>query len=126
MSLLSDRIVSVCPGGDLNFTCTTNLTFIEWTVAIYNSTSQSTVSRTRLLSSTGQFDPLLNIIPANRTFIIARKSSEPFVTALSVQGVAADLNGTTVNCTDIGRSSQAESSTSVTAIHVIGRETGTL
>ena len=123
MTLAPDGIVSVCPGGSLTFTCTTNRTFIQWTVTIYNSTSELRISRTRLLSRTAQFDPVLNITRANRTFSIARTSNEPFTSTLSVQHVAADLNQTMINCTDFG-SSISEMSTSVTTIHVIGRKIG--
>ena len=124
VTLAPDGRVSVCPEENLDFTCTTNRTFIEWTVAIYDSTSESRISRSKLLSHTAQFDPVLNIIQANRTFNITRISSEPFISVLSVQSIAADLNGTTINCMDIGRSSIDESSSSVATIHVIRRQIG--
>ena len=50
-------------------------------------------------------------------------STHDLVSILSLVNVSADLNGTRVNCTDIGNSF-AETSTSIATVHAIKTGTG--
>jgi hypothetical protein len=56
-------------------------------------------------------------------FISIVSNVDPFTSVLSVINVTADLNGTIVQCEDIGIS-VAESRTSMTFVHVIQTDIG--
>jgi hypothetical protein len=90
--------------------------FIEWNVTVQLPDSGVRVSRTRLLSSTGQ-GPLLLVVDMI-LFVIMRTSTIEGLTSTLSANVTTDLNGTDIQCSDIG-ASRDETSTSVATIHVI-------
>ena len=111
-------VVSICMGQQLIFTCSTDRAFIEWNVTILQSGVRS--SRTRLvLTETRTTTPLtVNMMTFNITRI-SSIGSLPLISTLVVDNITDDgLNGTEVNCTDIG-SSLAHTSSSVTFVHII-------
>ena len=111
-------VVSICMGEQITFTCSTDRAFIEWNVTVLQSGMRS--SRTRLvLPETHTPTPLrINTL----TFNIARISpigSLPLISTLVVANATSErLNGTEVNCTDIGNS-LAHTSSSVAFVHII-------
>ena len=122
----------LCPGEELTITCGTNDTnFLEWNLTF--SISGMTESRTRLVSSIGQFET--SSIPANDQnmmtifhFLITRRSdsgSIPLISTLSVSNVTANnyLNGTEVHCIE-SYNSTVELDRFVTTIHVFKLEHG--
>ena len=114
----------VCPGAALVITCSTDRNFLNWSVTIPPSASESeqAVTRNRLISSSSQ--TIFPLIISTKTFNISIVSTmDRFTSALSVINVTADLNGTLVQCTDIG-SSIAESDTSMTVVHIIRTNIG--
>ena len=102
-----------CPGEQLAFVCSTNRNFIEWNITLFLSGGQST-SRTRLVPSVG---PIETLVVDTMSFHIIRNESLSLTSILTIASVTTDLNGTRVNCTDIG-SSLAETSTSVSIIKI--------
>ena len=118
-------VALVCPGAPLAITCSTDRSFLNWSVTIPPSASESgqAVTRSRLFSSSTQtVGPLM---VDTKVFNISTTSTvDQFTSVLSVTNVTADLNGTIVHCTDIG-SSLAESSTSMTMVHIIRTDIGT-
>ena len=109
--------VSVCPGGQLSFRCSTNLSFLEWNVTVVQS--GIFLSEKLIVTSISLFD--LPFIVTPHSFNVIRNSADgsyPLIATLTVDNVVAGLNGTRVNCTEIG-SSLAETSTSVATIHII-------
>ena len=107
-------VALVCPGEQLTFVCSTNRSFVQWNVTVFRS-GQS-ISRTRLVPSVGApftSSVVVDMVP----FHITRVGSLPLTTTLTITNVSTDLNGTRVNCTDIG-SSLAETSTSVSIIEI--------
>ena len=104
--------VFVCPGSRLSLRCSTNLDILEW-----NITVGMLPSRRQLVTDVSRFD--LPLMISSHSFNIARDSadrSKPIVSTLTTSAVTSDLNGTTINCTDVGG---ADSSTLIATINVI-------
>ena len=114
-------VARVCPGGDLAITCSTDRSFLEWNITP-SFTIPGQPYRTRLVvaSSSQDLEPLvLNMISFDFSHSTHNNgSSVSLVSVLSVTSVPDILNGTRVNCTDIG-ASLAETSTSTVTVHVI-------
>ena len=116
----------VCPGAQLDVTCSTDRDFLRWTVTIPPSASDSGegVSRSRLFSPTTQvFKPLWVEMKQFNISITSRV--DPFSSVLSYTNATADLNGTVINCSSY---SPAESDSSMVIVHItpadLGRFTG--
>lgn len=110
----------VCQGGQLTLLCSTNRSFIEWNVTVSMNDS-----KTRLISSST--DIVAPLILHQNLFNISVNNdhrSSILLSALMVESVTVDLNGTIIRCTDVG-SSLSETSSSATIIHVIGAGSGT-
>ena len=104
--------VSVCPGSQLSLRCSTHLDILEW-----NITVGMLPSRRQLVTDISRFD--LPLMISSHSFNIARDSadrSKPIISTLTTSAVTSDLNGTTINCTDVGG---ADSSTLIATINVI-------
>jgi hypothetical protein len=104
--------VSVCPGSRPSFRCSTNLNILEW-----NITVGTLPSRRQLVTDISRFD--LPLMISSYSFDVARDSadrSKPIVSTLTTSAITSDLNGTIINCTDVG---DAESSTLIATINVI-------
>ena len=115
----------VCPGAQLDVTCSTDRRFLCWTVTIPPSASDSgeAVTRSLLLSSSTQaaVDPLWVEM---KTFNISITSTvDLFSSVLSYTNVTADLNGTVINCSDKGNST-AESDSSMVIVHITTADLG--
>ena len=111
--------VSVCPGGQISFTCSTNLGFLEWNVTVLQSEPPNSYSRRQLITPGSQLD--LHLVINEHIFNITRNSTDnarPLVSTLTVANAVADLSATKINCTDIG-SSITITSTSLATISVI-------
>ena len=114
--LSPSEVASVCPGGRLIITCSTNTSFIRWNVTILHS--GITHTRSRLVSRI--YQSITPLLVNMNSFNVARNSSYgslPLTSILSIANVSADVNGTKVSCTELG-SSTAETNTLVTIVHV--------
>ena len=128
---LSPRgVVWVCPGARLNVTCSTDRRFITWTVTIPPSASDSgeAVNRSRLYSSSTQAIAIEPLVVEMKTFNISTTSTvDSFSSVLSYTNATADLNGTMINCSYTGNSTE-ESNSSMVIVHIttadLGRFTG--
>ena len=114
-------VARVCPDGDLAITCSADRSFLEWNITP-SFTIPGQPYRTRLISASDQaYDSLvLHMISFDfsaHTSLYTNQSSVSLVSVLSVTSVPNILNGTRVNCIDIG-APLAETSTST--VHVIG------
>jgi hypothetical protein len=110
-------IVSVCSGDQLELTCTTPGSLLEWTFFLV---------RARELEGDRRYDRVLHSdsVPATSdlkvnsiTFTFSRISSQgslPLISRVVIDPANDDLNGTEVNCTDV-----LASNTSSTYIEVI-------
>ena len=112
-------MVSVCPNGQLNLTCTTNVSMniLEWNITVYQS--GMSFNRAQLVSSISQLaKPLtVNMIAFN----ITRNSPDnlyPLMSSVYVTNVTHVLNQTKIRCTEIGMTSSTTSSM-VTTVNVI-------
>jgi hypothetical protein len=116
----------VCPETTLEITCSTDRSFLNWSVTIPPSASElsgQAVTRNRLISSSNQ--GIAPLVINNIVFIISIVSSvNPFTSVLSVINVTAVLNGTIVQCADIDISAAAESRISMTLVHIIQTDIG--
>lgn len=105
-------IVSVCHGEQLNFVCTSQGGFLEW--SFFANDGLIDRRYTRILSTISQMSQLM----INQTvFTFSRISGEnslPLTSRLSISPIGSGLNGTLVNCTDL-----ATFNTSSTIINVI-------
>ena len=115
-------VARVCPGGELAITCSTDRSFIQWNIMASQSFPLLGVPyRTRLISaSQAVVDPLvLNMVTFDFSHsLLMNGSSVSLVSVLSVTDVPDILNGTIVNCTDVG-SSLVETNTEIVTVHII-------
>ena len=125
---LSPRgVMWVCPGAQLDVTCSTDRSFLNWSVTIPPSASDSgkAVTRSRLSSSsTKAAEPPLMV--EMKAFNISITSTvDPFSSVLSYTNATADLNGTVINCSliDSGNST-AESNSSMVIVHITTPDLG--
>ena len=126
---LSPRgVMWVCRGAQLNVTCSTDRKFLNWNVTIPPSASDSgeAVNRSRLLSPNSKVDGPL-VVEMKAFNISITSTVDPFSSILSYTNVTADLNGTVINCSDKGNSTE-ESDSSMVIVHIttadLGRFTG--
>ena len=124
---LSPRgVVLVCPGAQLDVTCSTDRRFLNWTVTIPPSASDSgeAVTRGRLFSSsTETVDPL--VVEMKQFNISITSTGDSFSSVLSYTNATADLNGTVINCSYIDTgNSRAESYSSMVIVHITTADLG--
>ena len=104
--------VSVCPGNQLSFSCSTNLGYLEWNVTMYQSGAP--YSRKQRVYPTSSFAHSLMV--NGYSFRVTRDSvdgSRPINSTLTVNATT-DLNGTDIYC-----SSEQRSSPAAVTIHLI-------
>ena len=122
---LSPRgVMWVCPGAQLDVTCSTDRRLLNWTVTIPPSASDSgeAVTRNRLFSSSTQaVDPLM--VEMKQFNISIESRVDPFSSVLSYTNATADLNGTVINCSDTGDSA-AESDSSMVIVYITPADLG--
>ena len=110
-------VVSVCPGGQLSFRCSTNLRFLEWNVTIFQSGRPD--SRRQLVTATTQLE--LDLLISGHHFNITRTSvyeSYPLMSMLTIAMAVTNLNATRIKCAEIGNS-PTETSVSVAIFNII-------
>ena len=122
--LSPSEVAMVCPGATLAITCSTNRRFLNWSVTIPPSLSESgqAITRSRLVASGSQTIRAL-VINMREFSISIICTMDSFISVLSVTDVTVDLNGTIVHCTDIG-DPLAESSTSMIIVQIIRTDVG--
>ena len=101
VTVFPSGIASVCSGDSLELNCSTSGNILEWSFGPTRTTSRYT----RALSTTNQPPEPISIDAAR--FIFSRLSaanSLPLVSTLLINPVNMGLNGTKVNCTDVGTS----------------------
>ena len=109
--------LSVCPGTQPSFRCSTNLTYLEWNVTVFQSGTPH--SRTLLVVSTSFFT--FPLVVNGHSFRVTRDSASaslPIISTLTILNATVDLNGTNIYCTEEGSSPTAVSSTLVASIHI--------
>ena len=93
--------VSACSGDQLELTCTTSGSLLEWTFAVAPDTTAARMYTKGLTKATEAPEPL--IVNSTR-FTFSRQSPLnrlPLVSFLAINPVTVGLNGTKVNCTDV-------------------------
>ena len=125
---LSPRgVMWICPGAQLDVTCSTDdRKFLTWTVTIPSSASDSgeAVTRDRLYSSSTQDNAIEPLVVEMKTFNISITSTvDPFSSVLSYTNATADLNGTVINCSVTGNSTE-ESNSSMVIVHITPADLG--
>lgn len=111
-------VVPVCPGGQLSFICSTNLTYLEWNITV--SQSGKPKSEQQLVTAVTQFG--LDLTISGHVFNIIRNStlnSYPLVSVLTVANAVSSLAATKIKCTEMGLSSLVEETSSIAIINII-------
>ena len=109
--------VSVCPGGQLMLSCSTNSSSMQWTVTVFppsylDSRESGTRSFLRLGLEIVHEQPII----ANQTvFHFSKTSNSPLTSVVSVVNVTTDINETRIECIHAGGMSE-------TIVHVIGSD----
>ena len=94
-------IVSVCSGDSLELNCSTSGNILEWSFQLAPTTSKYT----RALSTTNQPPEPISIDATRFTYSrLSAANSLPLVSTLSIDPVNMGLNGTVLNCTNVGTS----------------------
>ena len=101
-------VARVCPGGELAIACSADTSFLEWSIAPSFTLIPGTPYKTRLVSASSEIDltPIvLNMISFDFSHTThTNGSSVSLVSVISVTDVPDILNGSRINCTDIGAS----------------------
>ena len=116
----------VCPGAQLDVTCSTDRSFLNWSVTIPPSASESgeAVNRSRLYSSSTQAIAIEPLVVEMKTFSVSTTSTvDSFSSVLSYTNATADLNGTVIICSYTG-DSKAESNSSMVIVHITTADLG--
>ena len=98
ISLSPLGMVSVCPGGQILFTCEGMFgSFLFWTVSVPRLTTRDTiVSSQGAISTTDlQFNGL-----HPTAFTVTRTSGNPLISQMMVNDVTAEMNGSTIYCSE--------------------------
>ena len=129
LTLSPHGVMWVCPGAQLDVTCSTDRTFLRWNVTIPPSASDSgeAVTRSRLYSSSTQataIEPLV-VDHEMKAFNISITSTvDLFSSVLSYTNATADLNGTVINCSSHTGDSTAESDSAMVIVHITTADHG--
>ena len=94
-------MASVCSGDQLELTCTTSGSLLEWAFALIPDNAIARTYTKALTTDTEAPEPLL--INSTR-FIFSRLSppnSLPLISILVINPITVGLNATEVNCTDV-------------------------
>ena len=124
---LSPRgVMWVCPGAQLAVICSTDRRFLNWSVTIPPSASDSgeAVARSRLLSNSTQAIGLL-MVEMKQFNISITSTMDLFSSILSYTNATADLNGTVINCCEPDRgNSPGESDSSMVIVYITTADLG--
>ena len=125
LTLSPREVMWVCPGAQLAVTCSTDRKFLNWTITIPPSASDSgeAVDRSRLVTSATQAAIELLMVEMKQFNISITSTVDLFSSVLSYTNATADLNGTVINCSDIGNST-AESDSSMVIVHITTADLG--
>ena len=124
LTLSPSGVMWVCPGAQLDVTCSTDRSFLNWNVTIPPSASDSgeAVTRGRLFSlSTETVGPL--VVEMKQFNISITSTVDSLSSVLSYTNATADLNGTVINCSYTG-ASKAESNSSIVIVHITTADLG--
>ena len=104
-----------CSGDQLELTCTTRGRFLEWSFSLIPEGDTTARRYARVLNPNSPTSTL-EVNSITFTFsIISAGSNLPLTSQLLISPVSDSLNGTEVNCTDVGTSNST--STIVTVIN---------
>ena len=95
LCIAESAVVSVCPGGQLNLTCSADEMALSWIVTF----PHSPVSEQRIVLTTGVTEPLTK---GQTMFQFLRTSVLPLTSMVKIDNVNTILNGTRVKCSDRG------------------------
>ena len=93
-------VASVCSGGHIDITCTTNGTFIRWYIRSENENSASR-TYTRTLSSLGVASSVVSLMINSTIFSFSRISTQgslPLSSRIEISPVSEILNETEMKC----------------------------
>ena len=101
IELVPAEVVYICPGGQLDITCKTNATFIEWNVTVpqYQRSSRYVLSSFGTPQSIGRLR-----IDESNIFSVSKLFDEnltlPLASVMFSDSVTDPINGTLITCTD--------------------------
>ena len=108
VTLLPGSVAQVCQAGDpLELTCITNGTIIRWTFTARNSLGRLIEYGPTFISAQDEAQQRSEIRVNSTIFISMRTSARnrsPLISTMVINSISSDLNGTVVNCEDIGNS----------------------
>ena len=116
-------LAPVCDGDQLELTCTTTGSHLEWRFKAIRRNATTATEFSRIMLATGSAsDAMTQLVINSIVFSFSRTSAEdslPVMSRLLITSVSISLNGTVINCEDLG-TSEVSSST------VVVRETDSL
>ena len=116
-------VAPVCDGDQLELTCTTTGSLLEWRFNVIRGNATTATEFSRIILATGSAsDVMSQLVVDTTTFIFSRISAEdslPVMSRLLIGCVSRGLNGTMINCEDVGTSE-------VSSTTVVVRETDSL
>ena len=112
-------LVAVCPGDQLIFACNTTNKFLKWIVTLSEAHSNGLLTQEEFVTrgSVSTFDITLNGTLFNITKT-SNDSDELLKSTLTIMSASTNLDGTTINCTELGED-QNNTNSSVAVIEVI-------
>ena len=98
----------VCSRNQLELSCNTTGSPLEWRFRLTPQNSTTATEYPRVITASGQpNDKTTQLVLNSMTFIFSRTSAEdrtPVMSRLLISPVSSSLNGTVINCEDVGTS----------------------
>lgn len=122
--LFPAEVAPVCPGEQLIFVCSTNSTFILWNATLFGGQSIGIDTQVEFVTRGSAPTFLLlngSLLNVTKT---SNDSDEVLRSTLTIMNVSVNLNGTTINCTEVAMSEGSSANSSVAVIEVIAANEG--
>ena len=103
VTLSPSGVAPVCSGGQLELTCTTTDYVLQWRFRVFRENERIAIEITRTITPTGSV--MLNVTVNSTVFNFWRISAHNSVPVMSrsvISPVSNGLNGTVMNCVDVG------------------------
>ena len=102
MTISPVDVTSVCRGDQLELTCTTTGSLLQWSFLIPKGEMTATTYSRILTTSSSLAVPGLLVNSVTLSFIrVSAQNTLPLIATVLINPVSAELNGTLVNCSDI-------------------------
>jgi hypothetical protein len=99
----------VCEGGELELTCSTNVSILRWTSSPLQNDQGQVVTFRRFIASPDATQQMSTMTVNSTSFNVSRVSGRdelPLISRLVIGSVSVSFNGTRMNCTELSMNNE--------------------